>query len=63
MRYINGNEIKAGDKVVIVTNGNTGFYPYLTTGIVLSFGGENKVTIQDKNGRVETKLYNQVYPI
>lgn len=63
MRYINGKEIKVGDKVVIVTSGSTGFYPYLTTGVVLSFGGDTKVTIQDKNGRVETKLYDQVYPI
>ena len=59
------NKIHAvpGDKVVIVTNGNTGFYPYLTTGIVLSFDCDTRVTIQDKNGRVETKLYDQVYPI
>ena len=63
MKYINGNEIKAGDKVVIVTSGSMGLYPCLTTGVVLSFDCDTRVTIQDKNGRVETKLYDQVYPI
>ena len=63
MKYINGVEAKAGDKVVIVTTGNTNFYPYITTGEVLSICNGNAVVVKDKNGKVDTKLYNQVYPI
>ena len=63
MRYINGEEVKIGDQVVIITSGNTGFYPYLTTGTVISIGTETKVTVQERNGKIDTKLYDQIYPI
>ena len=63
MKYINEIEAKIGDKVIIVTTGGLNFYPYLTTGEVLSVSNGDTLVIKNKNGVVETKLYNQIYPI
>lgn len=63
MKYINGETINVNDIVVVITTGNMNFYPYLTTGRVLSIGVNGNIVVKDKNGKVETKLNNQIYPI